>query len=138
MRDRSSPSGGAGTRRLACGVVAACAVAFAPSLLVSADDGDVSPTRTFTVTASRYAFDPDRIEVRQGDHVRLVLRSADTTHGLGIEAYGVDVVSPKGGEEVSVEFMAHRPGTFRIKCSEYCGSGHRRMQGRLVVTEAGQ
>jgi cytochrome c oxidase subunit 2 len=128
----------AGARRLVPGAVAAFALAFAPSFFASADGGDASPTRTFAVTASRYAFDPDRIEVRQGDHVMLVLRSADTTHGLGIEAYGVEVVIPKGGEEVSVEFMAHRPGTFRIKCSEYCGSGHRRMQGRLVVAEAGQ
>ena len=97
-----------------------------------------SARRTFEIVASRYAFDPARIEVAQGDHVKLRLRSADTTHGLAIDAYGVKVAIPRGGEEVSVEFMAHRPGTFRMTCSEYCGSGHRRMQGRLVVAEAGQ
>lgn len=64
-------------------------------LFVSADEGSAGETRRFTVTASRYAFDPDRIEVRQGDHVELVLRSADTIHGLGIEAYGVKVAIPK-------------------------------------------
>lgn len=97
-----------------------------------------SATRTFEIVASRYAFDPARVEVAQGDHVKLLLRSTDTIHGLAIEAYGVKVAIPKGGEEVSVEFMAHRPGTFRMTCSEYCGSGHRRMQGRFVVTEQGK
>ena len=110
------------------------ALAMVPFFVAAEEPG---ATR-FTVTASRYAFDPARIEVRQGDRVELVLRSSDTTHGLAIEAYGVKVAIPKGGEEVSVVFMAHRAGTFRMKCSEYCGSGHRRMQGRLVVTEAGQ
>jgi cytochrome c oxidase subunit 2 len=99
--------------------------------------GDQGP-RTFEIVAARYAFDPARIEVGQGDHVRLALRSADTTHGLEIEGYGVKVVIPKGGEEVGVEFVAHRPGKFRMKCSEYCGSGHRRMQGWFVVEEAGK
>lgn len=119
---------------------AACAIALVTGLpfLVTAGDEPPNEVRTFAVTASRYAFEPARIEVEQGDHVRLVLHSADTIHGLAIDAYGVKVAIPKGGEEVSVEFMAHRPGTFRMTCSEYCGSGHRRMQGRLVVTEAGQ
>ncbi len=70
--------------------------------------------------------------------MKLRLRSADTTHGLAIDDYGVKVLIPKGGQEVSVEFMAHRPGTFRMTCSEYCGSGHRRMQGRFVVAEVGK
>ena len=119
---------------------AACAIALVTGLpfLVTAGDEPPSEVRTFAVTASRYAFEPARIEVQQGDHVNLVLRSVDTTHGLAIDGYGVNVVIPKGGEEVGVEFMAHRPGKFRMTCSEYCGSGHRRMQGVLVVAEAGK
>jgi cytochrome c oxidase subunit 2 len=108
-----------------------------PRLALGSDESGKTP-RTFEIVASRYTFDPARIEVGQGDHVRLALRSADTTHGLEIKGYGVKVVIPKGGEEVGVEFMAHRPGKFRMKCSEYCGSGHRRMQGWFVVAEAGK
>jgi cytochrome c oxidase subunit II len=89
----------------------------------------------FEVTASRYRFDPARIEVRQGDVVELALRSADTDHGFAIKAYGVKVAIPKGGETVGVSFVARRAGTFPIECSEYCGSGHKRMRGELVVTE---
>jgi cytochrome c oxidase subunit 2 len=92
-------------------------------------------TQRFEVTASRYKFDPARIEVRQGDVVELVLRSADTDHGLAIKAYAVKVAIPKGGETVGVSFVASRVGTFPIECSEYCGSGHKRMKGEIVVTE---
>jgi cytochrome c oxidase subunit II len=91
--------------------------------------------RRFEITASRYRFDPARIEVGQGDVVDLALRSADTDHGLAIEAYAVKVAIPKGGETVGVAFVARRAGTFPIECSEYCGSGHKRMRGELVVTE---
>jgi cytochrome c oxidase subunit 2 len=95
-------------------------------------------TRRFEVTASRYMFEPARIEVRQGDVVELVLRSADTDHGLAIKAYTVKVAIPKGGETVGISFVASRVGTFPIECSEYCGSGHKRMKGELVITEKSQ
>jgi len=95
-------------------------------------------TQRFEVTASRYKFEPARLEVRQGDVVELVLRSADTDHGLAIQSYAVKVAIPKGGETVGVSFVANRVGTFPIECSEYCGSGHKRMRGELIVTEKAQ
>jgi len=95
-------------------------------------------TQRFEVTASRYKFDPARIEARQGNVVELALRSADTDHGIAIKAYAVKVAIPKGGETVGVSFVATRVGTFPIECSEYCGSGHKRMKGELVVTEKAQ
>ena len=38
------------------------------------------------IAASRYKFEPAQIEVVEGDQVRLVLHSADTTHGFAIPA----------------------------------------------------
>jgi plastocyanin len=64
------------------GLVPAGARAFAPS---------TPQPRRFEVTASRYKFEPARIEVRQGDVVELALRSADTDHGIAIKAYAVKV-----------------------------------------------
>jgi len=87
------------------------------------------------ITASRYRFEPARVEAREGERVRLVLRSADTTHGLKIKGLDLEVLIPKGGEVVTVEFVARR-GRYRMECSEYCGSGHKRMRGELVVVEA--
>lgn len=89
--------------------------------------------KSFDVTASRFKFEPAVLEVTEGDTVVLAVRSADTTHGLAIKALGVKVVIPKTGQPVQVRFVAGRAGTFAITCSEYCGTGHRRMKGQLVV-----
>ena len=90
-------------------------------------------SRSFEVTASKYRFDPDVVEVEQGDRVTLHVRSADSDHGLEIKAYKAKVLVPRGGEVVPLELVADKPGTFPFACSEYCGSGHSRMRGRLVV-----
>lgn len=92
--------------------------------------GDV---KTIDVTASRFQFDPATISVEQGDSVRLRLHSADRSHAFAIKAFRVKALIPKGGETLTVEFVADQAGTFAFTCSEYCGTGHSRMKGTLVV-----
>jgi cytochrome c oxidase subunit 2 len=116
-----------------------CAVLLGPGPIGAQGVATDQPrTRRFEVTASRYRFEPSRIEVTRGDVVELVLRSADTEHGLAIKAYKVKVKIPKGGEAVGVSFVASEVGTFPFSCSEFCGFGHRRMKGELVVAERAQ
>ena len=93
--------------------------------------------RTVDVTASRFQFEPATISVAQGDTVRLRLRSADRSHAFAIKAFRVKTLIPNGGETVTVEFIADQPGTFDFACSEYCGTGHSRMKGKLVVLATG-
>jgi cytochrome c oxidase subunit 2 len=90
--------------------------------------------KSFDITASRFEFQPATIEVTQGDRVKLTLHSADTTHGFAIAELKVKMKIPKGGAPVTAEFVADTPGTFQIKCSEYCGPGHKQMTATLVVS----
>jgi len=113
-------------------------VGLALGAIVPCSDGDATAPRRIEVVASRYVFSPAVIEARQGEALELALRSADTTHGLAIKPYGVKVAIPKGGAVVSASFVADKAGRFPIECSEYCGSGHKRMRGELVVAEAGR
>ena len=92
----------------------------------------VEEVKTIDVLASQFQFEPATISVEQGDRVRLRLRSADRTHGFAIKAFRVKALIPKAGEGVT-EFVADQAGTFDITCSEYCGTGHSAMKGRLVV-----
>jgi len=92
--------------------------------------GDI---KTIDVTASRFQFEPATISVSQGDNVRLRLHSADRSHAFAIKAFRVKALIPNGGETVTVEFIADRAGTFAFTCSEYCGAGHSRMKGKLLV-----
>ena len=95
--------------------------------------GGVDEVKTIDVIASQYKFEPATISVVEGERVRLRLRSADRAHGIGIRAFRVKALIPKVGEVVPVEFVADRPGTFDMTCSEYCGTSHAAMKGRLIV-----
>jgi cytochrome c oxidase subunit 2 len=95
--------------------------------------GTVEDVKTVDVVASRFKFEPATITVAQGDSIRLRLHSIDRTHGIAIKAFRVKALIPKTGETTTVEFVADQAGTFDFTCSEYCGTGHAGMKGRLVV-----
>jgi cytochrome c oxidase subunit 2 len=85
------------------------------------------------VTARRFEFVPSTIEITEGDHVRLVVKSEDGVHGLEIKKFKVKKNVPRGGQTITIDFVADAAGTFPILCSEYCGEGHEDMKGSLVV-----
>ncbi len=89
--------------------------------------------REIPVVAKRFTFEPARIEVAEGEHVRLVVTSADGVHGLEIKKFKVNKKIPRGGDKITIDFVASAPGTYPILCSEYCGNGHEEMKGTLVV-----
>lgn len=97
------------------------------------DTVPVAADREFEVTASRFKFEPDTLEVTEGDRVVVIVRSTDVEHGFAIKKLKVKAEVGKGGEPVRVEFVAKKAGTYEIRCTEYCGMGHSRMKGKLVV-----
>ena len=88
--------------------------------------------RVIDIVATRFAFEPARIEVAEGERVRLVVKSGDGVHGIEIKKFKFNKKVPRGGE-VTIEFVASAAGEFPILCSEYCGNGHDDMKGMLVV-----
>jgi len=51
-------------------------------------------------------------------------------------AQTIQTVNGRGSLIISYSYMlyARQPGTYTIACSVYCGSGHSRMKGLLVVS----
>ncbi len=92
-----------------------------------------APTeRQFTVTARRYTFDPPKIEVNQGDVLRITLTTADIPHSFTIDDYRIAKrVSP--GHPITFEFRADKAGTFPYYCNLTIEEGCKKMKGELVV-----
>ncbi len=104
--------------------------------------------REYTITASKYAYQPSVIEVNRGDRVTVHLVSEDVTHGFYLEGYDLDakvrrmdptiwIRHPSQGEEFheakEISFVASRAGKFRFRCSQTCGYMHPFMNGVLIV-----
>lgn len=92
----------------------------------------MNSVKEFTVTAKSWAFDPEVITVKQGDKVRLKIKSIDVTHGFALPDFNVKIDLVPNKEE-TVEFTADKKGEFTFFCSVMCGEGHRDMNGKLVV-----
>ena len=119
-------------------IVFLLAIGAASAAVWARQAGSGGDVKTIDVTASRFQFEPATISVAQGDSVRLRLHSVDRSHAFAIKAFRVKTVIPKGGETVTVEFVADQAGTFAFTCSEYCGTGHSGMKGSLVVQAKGK
>jgi nitrosocyanin len=97
-----------------------------------AQDADTASLRSFTVVARKYAFVPERIEVAQGDLVKIVLQSGDIAHSFTIDSYRIARRVAAGGTTV-FEFRADKAGTFTFYCNLTSDDGCRTMRGELIV-----
>lgn len=114
--------------------VAGTALLLGSSVLVARQDpATATAPREIEVVAKRFAFEPARIEVTEGERIRLLVRSADGVHGMEIKRHRVNRTIPRGGKPVVIDFVAAAPGSYEILCSEECGDGHETMKGTLVV-----
>jgi len=95
---------------------------------------------TVKMTAVRSNFEPNKIEVNQGDHVTIYLtnieQTTDELHGFGLEDYNINVVVDPG-ETKTIEFTADKPGVFAYYCTNFCSALHQEMQGYLLVKPRG-
>lgn len=72
------------------------------------------------------------LHVPVGQPIRLRITAQDVIHSFFVPAFRLkrDAVP---GMYTNLWFTATKPGTYRLFCSEYCGSFHSRMRGRIVV-----
>jgi cytochrome c oxidase subunit 2 len=101
-------------------------------VLVSAAPGAQQSKREFTVDATKYKFEPPRLEVEEGDVVRITLVAGDIPHSFTIDGYRIAKRS-EPGKPVTFEFLADRAGTFRFYCNLTIDDGCRKMSGEMVV-----
>lgn len=91
------------------------------------------------MTVTRSHFTPERVSIKEGDHVIWHLtsleRTRDATHGFALSGYNINL-SLEPGETQTIEFDATQSGTFTYFCTEFCSALHLEMLGYFLVEPA--
>jgi heme/copper-type cytochrome/quinol oxidase subunit 2 len=93
-------------------------------------------TREEVVGANYWRRTPARaenIELNQGDHVVLRLRSADVLHSFAIPVLRQGPVEVPAGHTVELEFDAERAGPLLFLCWQVCSPEHGNLRGHFVA-----
>lgn len=118
--------------------IAACGLLILLALRVMAQQptmpGSGDAGREIQMTAKKYEFNPIVVTVKKGERVKLIITALDRDHGFKLEAFGINEKLKKG-DPATIEFTADKVGTFPFQCSNFCGFGHGKMKGKLVVEE---
>ena len=74
----------------------------------------------------------NELHVPTGEPVVLAMTSQDVIHSMFLPALRIkqDVLP---GRLTYLWFTADKPGTYMMECTQYCGTGHSRMTGRIVI-----
>jgi cytochrome c oxidase subunit II len=92
-----------------------------------------APVKEIEISAKKYEFTPAEIEVPVNTLVRLHLKSTDKEHGFELKAMKDSCVKFKPEAPATLEFYADKAGELEFSCCKFCGMGHGKMKGKLVV-----
>jgi len=90
------------------------------------------------VTAVSWSYEISNREFVVGSPVRFSAKSADTQHGFAVYHPNGNILFTMmlipGMSESSLIYTFQDPGTYKVRCLEYCGLAHHDMLDELVVT----
>lgn len=86
------------------------------------------------IQAKNWEFVPSEIRVKQGEFVKLIVKTLEGRHGIAIPSLGIEE-DLNEGETVTLGFWAEEKGAHPFHCSVYCGGGHADMSGVIIVEE---
>ncbi|HEY0828999.1 MAG TPA: cytochrome C oxidase subunit II [Bacilli bacterium] len=85
--------------------------------------------KEITFTATNYKFDQEEYKLAVGDIVKFTLDNQEGIHGVVIPELGINL----DGGNLSQEVTLNKAGTYTIRCSVMCGTGHGSMKSTLIV-----
>jgi cytochrome c oxidase subunit 2 len=112
-------------RLLAAGLVVAAGAAFGARAFAQ--------ERVIRVTARKFEFLPNDIEIRKGEAVTLEFTGADVLMGFSLPDFKLRTDIPPG-EVTRLHFTPDRAGSFEFVCDNFCGEFHEDMSGKIRVT----
>lgn len=92
----------------------------------------VAKPRVIKVVAKKFAYSPNRIEIKTGESVVLEFTALDFVHGFSLPDMNVRADLPPG-QVTRVPLQPTTAGSFTFLCDNFCGDGHEQMNGTIVV-----
>lgn len=102
-----------------------------------ASDSDIVDA---SITAQSWYYDISQQEFTAGQAVRFTAHSTDTVHGFAVYdprgnvAFTMMLIP--GVKPSSLVYRFTEPGTYKIRCLEYCGISHHEMSDDIIVKPA--
>jgi heme/copper-type cytochrome/quinol oxidase subunit 2 len=94
----------------------------------------VAPVDVY-LAAYQWGFDPDVLRLDAGRPYRFRMMALDASHGASIHlGPGSRINRLRPGQLAEQVMTFTEPGEYLVYCTIYCGIGHDRMFGKIVVS----
>jgi cytochrome c oxidase subunit II len=108
---------------------ATIAPAASESATTAPASSDAPQEVNLIASAETFKYDKSDYRVKKGVPVKLTLEMKDGNHGAKLADFNVNL----NADNPTATFTPDKAGTFLIKCSVICGSGHMTMTANLIV-----
>jgi cytochrome c oxidase subunit 2 len=114
-------------RVLAAGIAALAGAVLGAAVLAQPQE------KVIRITARKFEFVPEKIELRKDEPVVLEFTTADVLMGFNAPDFKVRAdIAP--GRVARVRLVPDKTGDFEFFCDNFCGEGHETMSGTIRVT----
>lgn len=104
----------------------------------TANSHDTAPVDVYLL-AHQWGYLPSVLRLQTGVRYRFRMMAEDVAHGASLQLGAAShIVRLRARTLVEQEVQFTSPGEHLLYCTVYCGVAHDRMQGRLIVSNAGQ
>jgi len=113
-------------------------VKYFPSVASARVESSGIKIHDVAVSAESWSYDISETEFKVGQAVRFTAESTDTVHGFalyhpnGKVLFTMMLIPGIGKASIIHEFKD--PGTYKVRCLEYCGAAHHEMSDEITVT----
>jgi cytochrome c oxidase subunit 2 len=117
-------------------------ISYMPTVITAQATATKIPIKEVDVSAQSWAYEISDRTLEVGQPVRFSAKSVDTVHGFAV--YHPDnrllftmMLIPGRKTAASIIHTFTEPGTYKVRCLEFCGIVHHDMQDVLTVVQNG-
>lgn len=80
-------------------------------------------------------WDPDKLILEKGKPTKLIIKSADVTHGFYSPELGLKSSPILPGLKETIEFTPEEVGNYTFICHVFCSEQHPDMKGEIIIVD---